>query len=88
MNRYSELDVVEIRLNRPDCRLQVGSTGVVVHVYPAGQAYEVEFFDAAGHSCGDLAADEAISPHKRSPIPGSPGGGRSGWIKAEQWSWS
>ncbi|HVO44099.1 MAG TPA: DUF4926 domain-containing protein [Aggregatilineales bacterium] len=42
----------------PDYHLQAGDVGTVVHVYAAGNAYEVEFFTLDGHTL-DVVTVEA-----------------------------
>jgi hypothetical protein len=43
-----ELDLVVLVRNIPEHGLASGDVGTVVHRYPAGAAYEVEFAAAAG----------------------------------------
>jgi hypothetical protein len=43
-----EHDVVALLVDLPDYALAAGDTGAVVHVYPQGNAYEVEFLDPNG----------------------------------------
>ncbi|HLL74930.1 MAG TPA: DUF4926 domain-containing protein [Pyrinomonadaceae bacterium] len=38
----------------PDARLEAGDVGTVVHVYPEGEAYEVEFVTLDGHTAAVL----------------------------------
>jgi hypothetical protein len=46
----SELDRVVLTVAIPTERLEVGDVGTVVHVYPEGQDYEVEFMTLDGHT--------------------------------------
>jgi hypothetical protein len=47
-----ENDVVTVMADRPEAGLVAGDVGAVVHCYPIGGAYEVEFVDANGRSKG------------------------------------
>lgn len=47
-----EHDQVVLTENLPDLALEAGDVGVVVHVYPAGEAYEVEFLTLEGETAG------------------------------------
>ena len=55
---------VELRVDIPELRLLAGTVGVIVHVYPGGKAYEVEF---DGNSVGvtrvETLRSEMLLPH-------------------------
>jgi hypothetical protein len=58
-----ELDLVALTSDRPDYCLERGDVGTVVHVYTAGQTYEVEFVAASGTTIAVLTLDDgAIRP--------------------------
>ncbi len=46
----AEHDVVVLTRDLPNHALRAGDVGAVVHVYPDGQAYEVEFVTGSGHT--------------------------------------
>lgn len=54
-----ELDQAILRRDVPDQGLRTGDVGVVVHVYPSGQAYEVEFMTADGDTVAVLTLEAA-----------------------------
>jgi hypothetical protein len=45
-----DLQLVALTRDLPDAGLRRGAVGTIVHVYPAGAAYEVEFDRIAGAS--------------------------------------
>jgi hypothetical protein len=47
-----EHDQVVLTENLPELALEAGDVGVVVHVYRAGEAYEVEFLTLEGETAG------------------------------------
>lgn len=47
-----ELDCVVLVHDLPERRLKAGDVGTVVHVYPGGAAFEVEFVALDGHTLG------------------------------------
>ena len=55
-----EHDRVVLTAPMPNERLEVGDVGTVVHVYPDGKAFEVEFTTLDGHTAA-VATVEASS---------------------------
>ncbi len=49
-NPIREHDIVAILADAPDLGLSAGDTGAVVHCYPQGSAYEVEFVEVTGRT--------------------------------------
>jgi len=49
---FKEHQTVEIRKDLSHLSLEAGASGVVVHVYPNGVAYEVEFIGEDGRTLG------------------------------------
>lgn len=49
-----ELETVALTESLPDRGLVEGDLGAVVHVYPGGQSFEVEFVTAGGETVGVL----------------------------------
>ncbi len=47
-----ERDQVVLTENLPDLSLEAGDVGVIVHVYRAGEAFEVEFLTLEGETAG------------------------------------
>lgn len=47
-----EHDQVVLTEDLPELGLQAGDVGVVIHVYPAREAYEVEFLTLDGETAG------------------------------------
>lgn len=47
-----EHDQVVLTEDLPELGLQAGDVGVVIHAYPAGEAYEVEFLTLDGETAG------------------------------------
>lgn len=45
-----EHERIVLTVDFPEYRLQAGDVGTVVHVYAAGEAYEVEFFTLDGQT--------------------------------------
>jgi hypothetical protein len=56
----SEHDTVVLLTDLPANDLVAGDVGVVVHVYPGGKAYEVEFVRLDGSSDGTVTLDAAL----------------------------
>ncbi len=54
-----EFDSVILDRDMPEHGLKKGDHGAVVHCYPDGKAYEVEFFDEAGSTIGVFTITEA-----------------------------
>lgn len=53
----------------PRMKLPAGATGVVVHVYPGGAAYEVEFISGEGQTLGvETMLAEELTPQQLAPI--------------------
>ncbi len=53
-----EHDLVVLTRDIPGYGLQQGDVGVVVHCYADGEAYEVEFVAADGHTVAVLTLDK------------------------------
>jgi hypothetical protein len=49
-----ELDLVVLTHDIPECELQQGDLGTIVHCYTDGQAWEVEFVTAEGRTVAVL----------------------------------
>lgn len=47
-----EHDQIVLTEDLPELGLQAGDVGVIVHVYPASEAYEVEFLTLDGETAG------------------------------------
>lgn len=45
-----EHDPIVLTENLPEHALEAGDVGVVVHIYPGGEAFEVEFLTLAGET--------------------------------------
>jgi hypothetical protein len=45
---FAEHDVVALRGDRPEDGLKTGDVGAIVHCYPQGSVFEVEFIDERG----------------------------------------
>lgn len=62
-----EHDVVVLTHDVPEDRLSAGDVGTVVHVYPDGVAYEVEFITLSGRTVAvaSVTASQvrAVTPH-------------------------
>ncbi len=56
----------------PDEQLEAGDVGTVVHVYPDGRAYEVEFIALDGHTA-------AVATLEASAV--RPEGGTATWLR-------
>jgi hypothetical protein len=54
MYMISELDMVVLTNDLSEYGLQKGDVGAVVHIYGAGEAYEVEFVTAEGRTIAVL----------------------------------
>ncbi|MDI3340931.1 MAG: DUF4926 domain-containing protein [Sphaerobacter sp.] len=65
---FRELDQVVLMRDLPEFGLAAGDLGTVVHVYPGGRAYEVEFAALGGETVAvvTLPADavRSISPRE------------------------
>lgn len=61
-----ELDTVALTRDLPEYGLTVGDVGVVVHRYPNGAAFEVEFVTADG----ETVAVATLSPRDVRPLVG------------------
>jgi hypothetical protein len=61
-----EHDQVVLTDDLPELALQAGDVGVVVHVYPSGAAYEVEFLTLEGETAAivTLGADKVRAVRK------------------------
>lgn len=62
-----EHDRVVLTAPVPKERLEVGDVGTVVHVYPDGKAFEVEFTTLDGHT----AAVATVEASQVRPVTGS-----------------
>ena len=60
-----ELDTVVLTKNLPSSGLQQGDVGAVVHLYPGGTAYEVEFVAADGRTIALLTLTEDEIRHRK-----------------------
>lgn len=47
---FHELDTVALTRDLPEHNLVIGDVGAIVHRYPNGTAFEVEFVTAAGET--------------------------------------
>lgn len=64
-----ELDMVVLTTDLPEHGLLRGDVGTVVHVYHGGEAAEVEFVAADGHTVALVTlSSDAIRPMARSEI--------------------
>jgi hypothetical protein len=54
---FQELDMVVLTHDVAEYRLQKGDIGTVVHLYPAGEACEVEFVNARGDTVALLTLE-------------------------------
>jgi hypothetical protein len=52
-----ELDLAVLTRDVPDHGLARGDVGTIVHVYPSGHAYEVEFILASGETVAVLTLE-------------------------------
>jgi len=50
MHKFQTLDIVVLQKDLPAHRLQRGDLGTIVHVYPQGDLYEVEFLQSDGRT--------------------------------------
>lgn len=65
----SELDCVALKVDLPEHSLAAGDVGAVVHVYPGGHAYEVEFVTFEGGTVAVVKIDASqIRPLTRRDI--------------------
>ena len=55
-----EHDIVVLARDDPSHGLQAGDIGTVVHVYPSGKAYEVEFVTFSGKTAALVSSELAI----------------------------
>ena len=62
-----EHDRVVLTAPVPKERLEIGDVGTVVHVYPDGKAFEVEFTTLNGHT----AAVATVEASQIRPVTGS-----------------
>ncbi len=53
----AEHAMVVLKLDKPSSGLFAGDVGAVVHVYPNGAAYEVEFVDGDGTTVACITLD-------------------------------
>lgn len=62
----SEHDRVVLKSDVPAHGLEAGDVGTVVHIYPDGQAYEVEFLTLIGETAAvaTLSASQVRSVHE------------------------
>lgn len=64
-----EHETVEIRENMDHLNLQAGTSGVIVHAYPKGVAYEVEFIAKDGRTLGvETIEAEELKPRQVAAI--------------------
>jgi hypothetical protein len=65
-----EHDRVVLTVALPDHGLEPGDVGVVVHIYPRQEAYEVEFVTLAGQTAAIVTASaDQIRPIGKREIP-------------------
>ncbi len=57
--RIAELDTVVLRHDIEEMGLRKGDVGVVVHCYPDGSTFEVEFVTTDGNTVGVLTLTDA-----------------------------
>lgn len=64
-----EHDLVVLTHDVPDCGLQQGDVGVIVHCYADGSAYEVEFVAADGRTVAVLTLNkDEVRPMRQGEI--------------------
>ena len=64
-----ELDAIVLTRDIKEHGLQGGDVGAVVHCYPGGKAFEVEFVTGEGHTAAVLTlADSDIRPMGKGEI--------------------
>ena len=54
-----EHDLVVMNGDMPEARISAGDVGTVVHVYPGGHAYEVEFTNLTGDTVAVVTVENA-----------------------------
>ena len=61
------LDTVAVATDLPEYGLMAGEVGAVVEVFGNGEAFEVEFCDRSGETCGlhTLRPQQLVSLHNR-----------------------
>ncbi|HEV3063744.1 MAG TPA: DUF4926 domain-containing protein, partial [Chthoniobacterales bacterium] len=64
-----EHDRVVLTIALSDHGLELGDVGVVVHIYPRQEAYEVEFVTLAGQTAAIVTASVKIRPIGKHEIP-------------------
>lgn len=65
-----EHDSVVLLENLPSAKLEAGDVGVVVHVYPDGVAFEVEFLTLGGETVAiETLKAQQIRPTQSREIP-------------------
>lgn len=65
-----EHDRVVLTASIPDRGLKTGDVGAVVHVYPGGAAFEVEFVTLGGKTAASVTVPAArVRPVKITEIP-------------------
>ncbi len=73
MNMIQEHDVIALSVDLPEHGLKAGRTGTVVHIYPQGVAYEVEFFSPAGNTVAVATVERSqarpATPDEIEPLP-------------------
>lgn len=55
----SEHDTVVLTRSLPEHGLEAGDVGAIVHVYDAGQGFEVEFVTGSGETLGVVTLNSA-----------------------------
>jgi hypothetical protein len=60
----NEHDIAVLACDIPDEGLKEGDVGTVVHVYPGGQAYEVEFVSMVGEKLSVVT----LNPDQLRPV--------------------
>ncbi len=58
MSKFRELEVIVLRKDLPTYHLRAGDLGTIVHVYPEGNFYEVEFLRSDGTTVALLTLSE------------------------------
>jgi hypothetical protein len=68
--RWTQSPLVVLTVHLSDEGLEAGDVGVVVHVYPRHEAYEVEFVTLAGQTAAIVTASaDQIRPIGKHEIP-------------------
>ena len=63
---FNEHDVVALTADIPEDGLEVGDVGTIVHVFPRGDAFVVEFMDSGGRT---VAITDVLASQMRPASP-------------------